>query len=85
MFFYPYSQWDTAGQERFRTISGTFYKGANGIVVVYDVTDEVFSLLNNVSTGVLYLASSLLYVFKNKRTRRMGYKVSVGSSTNLDV
>jgi len=32
--------WDTAGQERFRTISSTYYRGAHGIIVVYDVTNR---------------------------------------------
>mmetsp|Transcript_6489 Transcript_6489/g.7419 ORF Transcript_6489/g.7419 Transcript_6489/m.7419 type:complete len:206 (-) Transcript_6489:1274-1891(-) len=32
--------WDTAGQERFRTITSAYYRGADGIIMTYDVTNQ---------------------------------------------
>lgn len=42
--------WDTAGQERFRTITTAYYRGAMGIMLVYDVTNE--KSFQNISTWV---------------------------------
>uniref|UniRef100_A0A0A9Z7G8 Ras-related protein Rab-18 n=1 Tax=Lygus hesperus TaxID=30085 RepID=A0A0A9Z7G8_LYGHE len=35
---YTIALWDTAGQERYRTLASMYYRGANGFVLVYDVT-----------------------------------------------
>lgn len=32
--------WDTAGQERFRTITTSYFRGAQGFLIIYDVTDR---------------------------------------------
>lgn len=38
--------WDTAGQERFRTLTSSYYRGAQGVILVYDISKpESFSQL----------------------------------------
>ena len=32
--------WDTAGQERFRTLTSAYYRGAHGVILVYDMTSR---------------------------------------------
>jgi Ras-related protein Rab-18 len=32
--------WDTAGQERFRTLTSSYYRGAQGVIIVYDVSNR---------------------------------------------
>ncbi|KAK1314449.1 Ras-related protein RABC2a [Acorus calamus] len=51
--------WDTAGQERFRTLTSSYYRGAQGIILVYDVTrKETFTNLSDVWTKELELYST---------------------------
>ncbi|WCJ34444.1 hypothetical protein M5689_015754 [Euphorbia peplus] len=41
--------WDTAGQERFRTLTSSYYRNAQGIILVYDVTRrESFTNLSDI-------------------------------------
>lgn len=61
--------WDTAGQERFRTLTTAYYRGAMGILLMYDVTNlesynnlsywlrniqEVTTLVNLYKTNTLF-------------------------------
>ena len=49
----PVILWDTAGQERFRTIPYSFYKKANAVLLVYDVTNrETFTDLKVWMTSI---------------------------------
>ncbi|KAK7316948.1 hypothetical protein RJT34_00784 [Clitoria ternatea] len=51
--------WDTAGQERFRTLTSSYYRGAQGIIMVYDVTRrETFTDLSEVWTKEIDLYST---------------------------
>ena len=65
--------WDTAGQERFRNIISSYYRGAQGIMVVYDVTDlDSFQNLN----------SWLIEIEKN--ASKNVYKILVGNKCDLE-
>ena len=65
---YTYSQ---AGQERFRTLSTSFYRGAHGVILVYDISSRASFLslekwfeeaeMNTVSNVALYLVGSRLH------------------------
>ena len=65
--------WDTAGQERFRNIISSYYRGAQGIMLVYDITDlESFQNLN----------SWLIEIEKN--ASKNVYKILIGNKCDME-
>jgi small GTP-binding protein len=59
------NQWDTAGQERFRNITAAYFRGASGVVVLYDVSqratfDSVISWVDEVDAYCPNAAKILL-------------------------
>jgi len=55
--------WDTAGQERFRSVTRSYYRGAAGALLVYDITKrESFSNLSRWLADARALASPQLVV-----------------------
>lgn len=53
---FRFIQWDTAGQERFRTITTSYYRNSQGILLVYDITDRQSFL--NMRTWVAQIQSN---------------------------
>ncbi|XP_068934343.1 ras-related protein Rab-13 isoform X1 [Petaurus breviceps papuanus] len=79
--------WDTAGQERFKTITTAYYRGAMGIILVYDITDEksfeniqnwMKSIKENASAGVerLLLGNKCDMEVKRKVQREQAEKLA---------
>lgn len=68
--------WDTAGQERFRTLTSSYYRSAQGIILVYDVTRrESFTNLSDVWAKEVELYS----------TNQDCIKMLVGNKVDRDV
>ena len=64
--------WDTAGHERFRSITYSYYRGVNSIIIVFDITDKKsFSNVND------WLKQIEKYANKNV------FKVLVGNKSDL--
>ncbi|TBU37444.1 ras-domain-containing protein [Dichomitus squalens] len=73
------SIWDTAGQERFRTITSSYYRGAQGIILVYDVANrESFDALPKwFSELETYVSSSVVKIIVgNKVDKEYSRQVS---------
>ena len=65
--------WDTVGQEKFKIITASYYRGVNGVLVVYDITDrDSFDNLN----------SWLIEIEKN--ANKNVYKLLIGNKCDLE-
>ena len=64
--------WDTAGQERFRTVVSTYFRGAHGILLLYDVTNK---------DSFKNLESWLIEIEKNAKEKVL--KILIGNKCDL--
>ena len=61
--------WDTSGQERFRSITQNFYRNADGIILVFDVTNkDSFSHIKDWLSDVQSLDSDLKRILVANKT-----------------
>jgi GTPase SAR1 family protein len=68
LFLFIHCFRDTAGQERFHTITTSYYRGAMGIMLVYDITNEktfenIVNWLRNIDEVYEYFKFILNYLF----------------------
>eukprot|EP01124_Arcella_intermedia_P023692 TRINITY_DN3817_c0_g1_i1.p1 TRINITY_DN3817_c0_g1~~TRINITY_DN3817_c0_g1_i1.p1 ORF type:complete len:143 (+),score=32.08 TRINITY_DN3817_c0_g1_i1:235-663(+) len=65
--------WDTAGQERFRSITHSYFRGAQGYILVYDVTQR------NTFNHIRYWLSEI-----RNHGREGFYTIIVGNKTDMN-
>jgi Ras-related protein Rab-8A len=49
--------WDTAGQDRFRCITKNYFRGSDGIMLIYDITNQ--ASFNNIRNWISQIKDSL--------------------------
>ena len=59
--------WDTAGQERFQSVTKAYYRGAQGVILMYDISQEesfiaVKSWINSIQENVDQMPPGMLLV-----------------------
>jgi Ras-related protein Rab-1A len=70
--------WDTAGQERFRTITAAYYRGADGILIVYDIThrESFFAVSSWLEEALKYVDNGVPFVIIGNKSDRTDRQVS---------
>ena len=73
--------WDTAGQEKFKKITGQYYNGADGIILIFDITNkesfEKISFWIQDLSNKIDLDNTCLILIGNKTDLKDQRKVSV--------
>uniref|UniRef100_A0A182P478 Ras-related protein Rab-43 n=1 Tax=Anopheles epiroticus TaxID=199890 RepID=A0A182P478_9DIPT len=78
--------WDTAGQERFRTITQSYYRSANGVLIVYDITkrSSFLSLQRWIDEVRRYTPSNvMIFVIGNKSDLESEREIKFSEAQNL--
>lgn len=87
--------WDTAGQERFRSITKQYFRKADAVVLVYDVTSEdtflnVRNWIQSIKTGVddgcvMCLVGNKIDLCPNDQNRTISYQCGKELAEEFDM
>ena len=78
--------WDTAGQDRFRAITKSYYKSANGVILIYDITS--IQTFDNVKPWISQIKEQssqdiVIYIVGNKTDMEEERKIKTEEGKKL--
>ena len=84
--------WDTAGQDKFRAITRNYYKGARGIILIYDITniksyDNIKKWINEIKEEISENVTIVLIGNKidNEKERKISKEQGVKLANDYNV